>query len=82
MNHDGIIDPLRYMACYAASLKSCQSTAMMISTAQYDIHDTLSFRYTMVETAKIPNAIPIITINQFEVHQRQSDIQHGQNMQE
>jgi hypothetical protein len=60
---DGVIDPLRNMACFAAPLKSCQSTAMMMSTAGLEQQDKLTWRYTTVEAATSPSAIPVLTVN-------------------
>jgi hypothetical protein len=60
---DGVIDPLRNMACFAAPLKSCQSTAMMLSTAGLEKQDKLTWRYTTVEAATSPSAVPVLTVN-------------------
>jgi hypothetical protein len=62
-DNDGVIDPLRNMACFAAPLRSCQSTAMMMSTTGLEQQDKLTWRYTTVEAAKSPSAVPVLTVN-------------------
>lgn len=60
---DGVVDPLRNMACFSAPLKSCQSTALMLSAAGLASQDKLTWRYTTVEAASSPSAVPVVTIN-------------------
>ena len=60
---DGVIDPLRNMACFAAPLKCCQSTAMMMSATGLEQQDKLTWRYTTVEAATSPSAVPVLTVN-------------------
>jgi hypothetical protein len=60
---DGVIDPLRNMACFSAPLKGCQSTALMLSATGLDKQDKLTWRYTTVDAAKSPSAIPVLTVN-------------------
>ena len=62
-DNDGVIDPLRNMACFSAPLKSCQSTALMLSATGLDMQDKLTWRYTTVDAAKSPSAIPVLTVN-------------------
>jgi hypothetical protein len=62
-DNDGVIDPLRNMACFAAPLRSCQSTAMMMSTTSLEQQDKLTWRYTTVEAATSPSAVPVLTVN-------------------
>jgi hypothetical protein len=60
---DGVIDPLRNLACFSAPLKSCQSTALMLSAAGLASQDKLTWRYTTVEAASSPSAVPVVTVN-------------------
>ena len=60
---DGVIDPLRNMACFAAPLKCCQSTAMMMSITGLEQQDKLTWRYTTVEAATSPSAVSVLTVN-------------------
>jgi len=61
---DGVIDPLRNMACFSAPLQACQSTAIMLSAAGLASQDKLTWRYTTVEAATSPSAVPVITCNE------------------
>jgi hypothetical protein len=60
---DGVIDPLRNLACFTAPLRACQSTALLLSAAGMASQDKLTWRYTTVEAASSPSAVPIITVN-------------------
>jgi hypothetical protein len=60
---DGVIDPLRNLACFTAPLRACQSTALLLSAAGMASQDKLTWRYTTVEAATSPSAVPIITVN-------------------
>jgi hypothetical protein len=70
-DNDGVIDPLRNMACFSAPLKGCQSTAIMLSATGLDKQDKLTWRYTTVDAAKSPSAIPVLTVNELCAQQEE-----------
>jgi hypothetical protein len=70
-DNDGVIDPLRNMACFSAPLKSCQSTALMLSATGLDLQDKLTWRYTTVDAVKSPSAIPVLTVNELCAQQEE-----------
>jgi hypothetical protein len=62
-NNDGVIDPLRFLSCFAAPLKSCTGTAVLLSAAGLARQDKITWRYTTVATATSPAAVPVIVDN-------------------
>ena len=60
---DGVIDPLRNLACFAAPLQACLGTAALLTAANMAAHDKLTWRYTTVEAATSPSAVPVIVDN-------------------
>lgn len=68
-NGDGVIDPLRYMALFSAPLRACQGTAVMLSAAGLAAQDKLTWRYTTVEAATNPSAVPVIAVNELCANQ-------------
>lgn len=63
-NNDGFVDPLRNMACFSAPFRACQATALLLTaTGSLTNQDVLTWRYTTVEAASSPTAVPIITDN-------------------
>jgi hypothetical protein len=63
-NHDGVIDPLRFLSCFTAPLKSCTGTAVLLSAAGLARQDKITWRYTTVPTATSPAAVPVIVDNE------------------
>lgn len=61
---DGVIDPLRNLACFSAPFRACQSTALLLSAANLGSQDKLTWRYTTVEAATSPSAVPVLTVNE------------------
>jgi hypothetical protein len=70
---DGVIDPLRNLACFSAPLRSCQATVLMMTTAGLAQQDKLTWRYTTLDAARTPSAVPVITVN--DLCRQQPEIQ-------
>ena len=62
-DNDGVIDPLRNLACFAAPLQACLGTAALLTAANLAAQDKLTWRYTTLEAATSPSAVPVIVNN-------------------